>query len=151
MADWRESEWSHFRTRARQLRTGEGGGGGMSAWRDLLNALRGQARATESRSPGRPTSLFEAGSVGSGERRAPARDHRDEAPTPRFRPGNRYPETLVEAEAQRRGPVQADAPRRRTDSRAALRTALRSPASLRTAMLLREILDPPVALREDRR
>ncbi len=124
----------------------------MTAWRDLLTALRRGVRSRHLPARSRPTSLFEAGSVGSGERQVPSPDPNSRASEPRSRRQNLYPEAPVEANPSlRRRRAEPVAARRRTDSRAALRVALSSSGSLRTAVLLREILDPPVALREDRR
>jgi len=98
----------------------------------------------------RPSSLYAAGAVGEGSsavvrREArlvategdvdPARTGRGERtlPTPRDRPVRAIRSTTE--------------PPPRGDARAELMAALRSPSALRTAILLREVLDPPVALR----
>lgn len=125
----------------------------MSAFRELLNAFRDQARAAPPQPPGRPTSLYEAGSVGGARQRVTPASAPHDATQGELSPHrNLYPESpMTPAEAPRRPPRAAVAAPRRPDSRTALRAALRSPASLRTAILLREVLDPPVSLREDRR
>lgn len=127
----------------------------MSLFRDIANAVREQmdlARA-QTQPPVRPTSLREAGAVGGpreGGNRPPEARAGDRETGMVHR--NLYPEGPTandqELRSRRRPPVQARAAAR-SDSRAALLTALRSPASLRTAILVREVLDPPVALRGD--
>ncbi|CAA9556329.1 MAG: hypothetical protein AVDCRST_MAG33-1315 [uncultured Thermomicrobiales bacterium] len=104
----------------------------------------------------RPGSLYAAGAVGErlpavARREArlaatdsdigPARTERGERarPTPGDRPGR---PTRSTAEPP---------PERERDARADLMAALRSPSALRTAVLLREVLDAPVALRDDPR
>ncbi|MBA2469549.1 MAG: hypothetical protein H0V37_09110 [Chloroflexia bacterium] len=124
----------------------------MSLFRELANAVREQmdlARA-QSQPPIRPTSIYAAGATGEPDQqrpRSPSSPARDIAARREGR--NIYPEGPIpnnEASARRRPPV-ATRQVPQGDSRAALLTALRSPASLRTAILVREILDPPVALR----
>lgn len=124
----------------------------MTAFRDLVDSVRQQWDAAvaqaqeERREPVRPTSIYAAGSVGTSDadraRMRQDRSNRD----------NLYPEGAApddQAQRTRRRPVAEPVRLSRTDSRAALMTALRSPASLRTAILVREVLDPPVALRGD--
>jgi len=153
MAEWRESEWEHFRTRVRQVRAGDVWNGQMSAWRNLLDALRGGGQSTEPPSRSRPTSLFEAGATGGDDDRRPRlRPRLPDTPDDRKNRRSVYPEApLAASPAVRRQTAEPPPARPRTSSRTALRVALRSPASLRTAILLREVLDPPVALRGDRR
>ncbi len=127
----------------------------MSLFRDLANAVRDQMELAreQAQPPIRPTSLYAAGATGEPDQqrpRSPSSPARDIAVRREGR--NIYPEGAAPddqlQQTRRRPPVAArQAPR--SDSRAALLTALRSPASLRTAILVREILDPPVALRGD--
>lgn len=136
----------------------------MSLFRDIADAVREQmdiARAeAEGRprpAPVRPTSLREAGAVGSPRPGNPQPAQAGGPPGPQGRSrefsvgsDNAYPEgrTVDEQRARRRPPAEV---RRvaRTGSGAALRVALRSPSALRTAILVREVLDPPMALRGD--
>ena len=130
----------------------------MSLFRDIANAVREQmdlARAqAEGQVPARPTSLREAGAVGEPnegrQRPRPPQAGQEDA---RASQNNVYPERSVpndqDLRSRRRTPVQAPSRAPRSDSRTALIAALRSPASLRTAVLVREVLDPPVALRGD--
>ncbi len=132
----------------------------MSTFRDLVNSVReqwdtavaeaqGQGR---NRAPIRPTSLDAAGSTGASDAdRARMRQSRTESQQARTTRDNLYPEGPApndQSQRQRRRPV-VETRKPRTDSRAALLIALRSPASLRTAILVKEVLDPPVALRGD--
>ena len=132
----------------------------MSLFRDIADAVREQmeiARAeAEGRprpAPVRPTSLREAGAVGSprpGTSRPAPQGPQGRTRDFQASSDNAYPEgpPVDEQRARRRPQVQA--PRvARTGSAAALRVALRSPSALRTAILVREVLDPPVALRGD--
>ncbi len=134
----------------------------MNLFRDLTNAVREQwetavAEAqgqTQNRAPIRPTSLREAGYTGvSDVERARMRQDRARAQESRTDRDSIYPEGPAPSDQdlrpRRRPPVQAPSRAPRSDSRAALMAALRSPASLRTAILVREVLDPPVALRGD--
>ena len=134
----------------------------MSTFRDLVNTVREQWETAVAeaqgqapkREPIRPTSLREAGSTGTSDvERARMRQDRARDQDPQGARDNRYPEVLPpndqDARARRRPPAQVLARAPRSDSRTALLTALRSPASLRTAILVREVLDPPVALRGD--
>lgn len=136
----------------------------MSAFRDLVGSVReqwdtavaqAQAQAQADRQPPvRPTSLRESGSTGASDgERARMRQDRARNQNPQGARDNRYPEGPPpndrEAHSRRRPLVQPLVRVPRTDSRTALLTALRSPASLRTAILVREVLDPPVALRGD--
>src|SRR5680860_604535 len=140
MADWRESEWNHFCTRARQTRASDEGSNPMNLLRELIHALRDQARAATLHPPNRPTSLFEAGSVGgaggaggAGGRGAPAPRPRDATQGDQYAHRNLFPESPAPTgEAPRRNRAEAVAGRPPTNSRAALRATLRSPASLRT-------------------
>lgn len=137
----------------------------MTAFRDLVGSVREQwntalAQAQEQaqagrQAPMRPTSLYAAGSVGepvagSNRPRQPLAGDPETGIVHR----NLYPERPVvndqEPRAHRRPPVPALSRAPQTDSRAALLTALRSPASLRTAILVREVLEPPLALRDER-
>ncbi|MEJ7900353.1 MAG: hypothetical protein WKF63_00790 [Thermomicrobiales bacterium] len=136
----------------------------MTAFRDLVSSVReqwdtavAQAQAQsqgERQAPVRPTSIHAAGSTGASDvERARMRQDRARGQDSQGARDNTHPEGAVpndqELRPRRRSPVQASAPVPRSDSRTALLTALRSPASLRTAILLREVLDPPVALRGD--
>ena len=120
----------------------------MRRVRDLI------ASATDPSSYDRPGSLYAAGAVGQGAVTIPRREVRPDAiesdidptragrreaarPAPGDRPVRDVPGTTV-------APPGRDA---RTD----LMAALQSPATLRTAILLREILDTPVALRDSPR
>lgn len=132
----------------------------MSLFRDIADAVREQmeiARAQAQQPPVRPTSLREAGAVGASRpgnpRPVPQGAQGAQAPRGRNRDfqatsDNTYPEgpAVDDQRARRRPPVEVKrvAP---TGSAAALRIALRSPSALRTAILVREVLDPPVALR----
>lgn len=127
-----------------------------SLLRQLADVVREQVEAARPPAgpPIRPTSLREAGAVGESaegrdrSRRLPASDsetgiaHRD-----------LYPERPVVNDQDprvRRSPVQPLSRAPRPESREAFLAALRSPAALRTAILVREVLDPPLALRDDR-
>lgn len=133
----------------------------MSLFRDLTNAVREQWETAvaeaqgqaQNRAPVRPTSLREAGSTGASDADR-ARMRRARAEETRTDHTDLYPEGAAandqELRSRRRPPTQALARGPRSESRSALLTALHSPASLRTAILVREVLDPPVALRHDR-
>lgn len=93
----------------------------------------------------RPGALFAAGSVGT--RRVPARSERQQP----SRPG---PPGFVESadaptaeERPRRQASQATIRQLRATPRGRIILALHSPSAVRQAMVLREVLDPPVALR----
>lgn len=130
----------------------------MQRLRDLLTTARGGSRSGADRSMLRPGSLFEAGSVGQ---RPGARDQRASAPAEDVTMGRRQrtrssedvPGATSEAETglrPRRAAVGERDPSSRPNVRPELAAALRSPAALRTAMILREVLDVPVALRDER-
>lgn len=133
----------------------------MTAFRDLVGSVReqwdtavAQAQA-ERQAPIRPTSIHAAGATGASDvERARMRQDRARDQEARTERNDRYPEGAApndqDARSRRRPPVQALSRVPRADSRAALMTALGSRASLRTAILVREVLDPPVALRDDR-
>lgn len=102
----------------------------------------------------RPGSLYAAGAVGE---RASAAGRRETRPG--ATDGDIDPNRAGRGETVR--PTPGDRPVRTVrstteepperDARAELLAALRSPSSLRTAILLREVLDAPVALRDDPR
>jgi len=137
----------------------------MTAFRDLVGSVReqwntaiaeAQAQAqAERQAPIRPTSIHAAGSTGASDvERARMRQDRARDPETGLAHRDLYPERPVvndrEPRSRHRPPVPALSRAPQTASRAALLTALRSPASLRTAILVREVLDPPLALRDER-
>jgi hypothetical protein len=128
----------------------------MQSLRDMIKSTQEAVRAAqeEQARAQRPTSLYGAGSAGQLE---------PGAFRPRFPLAEQevqpdvYPERqpVGETESHRNRPSKLSAPvTPHRDSRearaAALRRVLSSPSSLQTAFLVREVLDPPVALREDR-
>ncbi|MDQ3656399.1 MAG: hypothetical protein M3457_15155 [Chloroflexota bacterium] len=134
----------------------------MSLFRDLTNAVREQWKTAvaeaqgqaQNRAPIRPTSLREAGATGASDvDRARMRQDRARDQEARTERNNRYPEGAAPNDqaqrTRRRPPVEASSRIPRGDQGAVLLASLRSPASLRTAILIREVLDPPVALRGD--
>ena len=128
----------------------------MQRLRDLLTTARGGSRSGPNQSTLRPGSLFAAGSVGE---RPGARDQRASAPAEdvtmrrRQRTGSSEdaPEAGIERRLRRPAPGGANAATATTKVRPELVAALRSPAALRTAVILREVLDAPIALRDERR
>lgn len=129
----------------------------MRNLRDLIKQSTESLRAAQPGPPVRPNSLYAAGAVGNPVRvrprpRTPKNDSETEGD--RFVHRDIYPEKKFETDiTERRERSRASvAPPRGTgaDRAAAVRQALRSAASLRTAMLVREVLDPPISLREDR-
>jgi hypothetical protein len=133
----------------------------MSTFRELVGSVREQwetamaeVQGQAPRPPARPTSLREAGSTGASDAER-ARTRQDRAGESASTRDNRYPESQPpndqDARGRRRPATPPVASRSLPDPGNALRAALRSPASLRTAILVREVLDPPLALRNEDR
>ncbi|HEV2526883.1 MAG TPA: hypothetical protein VGT61_00315 [Thermomicrobiales bacterium] len=103
----------------------------------------------------RPGSLWESGSVGEPQDGRDAERPRNPNRSQRSDP--RRPQVLSIEEQEWQKPS-TERPRQRVEPVVTwpqteadrLAAALRDPASLRTAVLLREVLDPPLALRDER-
>jgi len=120
----------------------------MQRLRDLLRSLEGQPAP-----PTRPTSLYEAGNVGSSPGKRPVR--REAPPDAWFESGSEP--TAEERTTRRERPVTgrrrtvAETPQATTLAAQQIQATLQNPASLRSAILLREVLDPPVSRRPRKR
>jgi len=124
--------------------------------RALDRLLLGEQVRSEPRSRlnDRPGALFADGSVGSpGTRRTSTRPR----PTQPARPARPGPPGFVDSadaptaeELPRRQRTAAATRELRATPRGRIILALRSPAAVRQAIVLREVLDPPVALRDER-
>jgi len=108
----------------------------MKRFNELVREIREQAALASGGSLDRPTSLYQAGTVGR-EQRAPAQLPADEPMMDEAR-GRRRP--TVEPS---RAPVAARA--------YSVRSMLANPQSLRTAIVIGEVLGPPVSMRDEQR
>lgn len=122
----------------------------MQRLRDLIASFQNQMHVPTER----PTSLYEAGRVGSTRERPVRRETRPDA---RFESGA---EPTVEPTAEERTtrreravarPAAGSRPRTSSLSARQIRSALKNPESVRSVILLREVLDVPVSRRPRRR
>ncbi len=134
----------------------------MDRLRHLIETGTETASPEMARFNSRPGELFAAGAVGGRQLAVPQREdalervdsdigrlQRPRQATPvRLRMQNQPGQRSPGSTSPTREPDRAPASDRIT--RATIRTALRTPASLRLAIILREVLDPPVALRDER-
>ena len=120
----------------------------MTSLRELWRRARIHAEAARVQSLDRPTSLFAAGSVGN-QIRAVVRPETPVAPEATPRPRDFPVERMATDVENRPARTQRRTPMVRS-SRSRLAAELRSPAALRRAIVMREILGPPTALRDER-
>ena len=120
----------------------------MQRLRNLIETALNETGESPRRYADRPGALFASGSVGEPGGRERQRDASPAA----GRADEWSGDDRDQSPPRRRRPAGSDQAVAATpaDARASLMAALRTPSALRNAVLLREVLDPPIALRDDR-
>ncbi len=120
----------------------------MQRLRNLIETALNETGESPRRYADRPGALFASGSVGE-----PGGRERQRDTSPAAGRADEWPGDDREQSPRRRRPAGSDQAAAATpaDARTNLMAALRSPSALRNAVLLREVLDPPIALRDERR
>jgi hypothetical protein len=122
----------------------------MKRFNELVREIRDQTALASGGALDRPTSLYQAGAVGKGQRvpsQRPAAEPMMDAPGPR----HHGRDADIDVVPGRRRPVVAPTQAAVSPRTLALRTMLATPRSLRTAIVIGEILGPPISMRDEQR